>query len=146
MNLVGSFSRILGRTMRMHMLTCENLTVGPKGLMTRSFTWGGEFLRWARTVLSAMQRCLSWPKGGDDAILYVRCYRSSHWVRMIRLAQKNSLGGPRQVVCCHAKMSRLARRNTLGGSKQVACCHTKMSRLARRSTFGRAKIVCTTLK
>jgi hypothetical protein len=40
MNLAGIFSRILGRTMRIHMLTCENITVGPKGLMMRSFTWG----------------------------------------------------------------------------------------------------------
>jgi hypothetical protein len=35
--------------MRIHMLTCENVTVGPKELMTRSFTWGDQFLRQAKT-------------------------------------------------------------------------------------------------
>jgi hypothetical protein len=49
MNFAGSFSRILGRTIRIHMLTCENLMVGPKGLMMRSFTWGDEFLGRTRT-------------------------------------------------------------------------------------------------
>jgi hypothetical protein len=49
MNLAGSFSRILGWTIRIHMLTCESIMVGPKGLMMRSFTWGDEFLGWAKT-------------------------------------------------------------------------------------------------
>jgi hypothetical protein len=51
MNLASSFCHVLGRTMRIHMLTCENITVGPKGLMTRSFTWGDEFLGQAKTSL-----------------------------------------------------------------------------------------------
>jgi hypothetical protein len=49
MNLAGSFSRILGWTIRIHILTSENVPVGPKGLKTRSFTWGYKFLRWAKT-------------------------------------------------------------------------------------------------
>jgi hypothetical protein len=32
MNLTSSFSHILGRTMRIHMLTCKNITVGPEGV------------------------------------------------------------------------------------------------------------------
>jgi hypothetical protein len=31
------------------MLTCGNMTLGPKELMTRSFTWGDQFLGWAKT-------------------------------------------------------------------------------------------------
>jgi hypothetical protein len=42
-NLAGSFSQFLRRTMRIHMLTYEKVTVGPKGLMTRSFMWGDQF-------------------------------------------------------------------------------------------------------
>jgi hypothetical protein len=41
--------------MRIHMLTCENITVGPKGLMTRSFMWGDQFL--GRTKTSLMVPC-----------------------------------------------------------------------------------------
>jgi hypothetical protein len=51
MNLAGSCSRILGWTMRIHILTCETIMVRPKGLMTRSFTWGDEFLGRAKTSL-----------------------------------------------------------------------------------------------
>jgi hypothetical protein len=35
--------------MRIHMWACENVTVGPKGLMTRSFTWGDQFLGLTKT-------------------------------------------------------------------------------------------------
>jgi hypothetical protein len=49
-NFAGSFSRFLGRTMRIHMLNCENITVGPKELMTRSFTWGDQFVGQAKTI------------------------------------------------------------------------------------------------
>jgi hypothetical protein len=111
-NLASGFSHILGRTMRMHILTCENIMVGPKGLMMRSLTWGDEFLGHAKTSLD-------WHKGRDNAIPYLCWCRSSHWARMHRLALRESLGGPRQLISCHAKMSRLARRNTLGGPKQV---------------------------
>jgi hypothetical protein len=41
--------------MRIRMLPCENITVGPKELMTRSFTWGDQFLRRAKT--SRMVAC-----------------------------------------------------------------------------------------
>jgi hypothetical protein len=70
----------------------------------------------------AMRWCLGWPKGSDHAILHLRCYESGHCAKMTRLAQRNSLGGPRQVVCCHAKISRLARRNSLGGPRQFVWC------------------------
>jgi hypothetical protein len=55
----------------MHMLTCENIMVGPKGLMMRSFTRGDEFLRRAKTSFG-------WPKGRDNAILYLCWYKSMH--------------------------------------------------------------------
>jgi hypothetical protein len=32
------------------MLNCENITVGPKELMTRSFTWGDQFVGQAKTI------------------------------------------------------------------------------------------------
>jgi hypothetical protein len=44
MNLASSFSHILGWTMRIHMLTCKDITVGLKGLMTRSFVWGDQIV------------------------------------------------------------------------------------------------------
>jgi hypothetical protein len=37
------------------MLTYKNITVGPKGLMMRSFTWGDQFLGRAKT--SCMVSC-----------------------------------------------------------------------------------------
>jgi hypothetical protein len=49
-NLACSFSKFLEWTMRIHMLTCENITVGPKGLMMMSFTWGDQFLGRAKTI------------------------------------------------------------------------------------------------
>jgi hypothetical protein len=134
------------------MLTCKNVTVGPKRLMTSSFTWGDQFLGRAKTIrvvpcrdvsvgpkevttrsctaswsvpwagqdkpYVAMRRYLGWPKGSDNAIQHMRCYESSRCAKMTRLSQRNSLGGPKQVVCCHAKMSRLARRNSLDGPRQ----------------------------
>jgi hypothetical protein len=54
-NLVGSCSRFLRRTMRIHMLTCENVKVGLKELMTRYFTWGDQFL--GRAKISRMLPC-----------------------------------------------------------------------------------------
>jgi hypothetical protein len=83
--------------MRIHMLPCENLTVGPKEVTTRSFTWDWS-VPWAGQDKSyvAMRRCLGWPKGSDDEVLH--------------LILISSLGGPRQALCCHAKMSRLAQR------------------------------------
>jgi hypothetical protein len=36
--------------MRIHMLPCENVTVGPKELMMRSFMWGDQFLGLAKTI------------------------------------------------------------------------------------------------
>jgi hypothetical protein len=98
--------------MRMHMLIYENITVGPKGLMRRAFTWGDEFLGRAKTGLG-------WPKGRDNAILYLRWYKTSRWARMTWLAQRKSLGGPKQIACCRAQMSQLVRRKSLGGPKQV---------------------------
>jgi hypothetical protein len=41
-----------------------------------------------------LRKHLGWPKGVDDEVLH--------------LILINSLGGPGQAVCCHAKMSRLA--------------------------------------
>jgi hypothetical protein len=41
--------------MRIHMLTYENVMVGPKGLMTRSFTWDDQFL--GRAKKSHMVPC-----------------------------------------------------------------------------------------
>jgi hypothetical protein len=41
--------------MRIHMLTYENIMVGPKGLMTRSFTWGDQFLGRAKIVRTALK-------------------------------------------------------------------------------------------
>jgi hypothetical protein len=32
------------------MLPCENVTVGPKELMMRSFMWGDQFLGLAKTI------------------------------------------------------------------------------------------------
>jgi hypothetical protein len=55
--------------MRMHILTCENITIGPKELRMRSFMWGDQILGWTKTSLD-------WPKGRDDAIMYVRWYES----------------------------------------------------------------------
>jgi uncharacterized protein YihD (DUF1040 family) len=103
---------------------------------------------------AAMRWCLSWPKGSDHEV---------HHLILI-----SSLGGLRQVVCCHAKMSRLSQKKwqrnpslallqkwslheddsaspkeLLGGPKQVVCCHAKMSQLARRNSLGGPKqIVC----
>jgi hypothetical protein len=47
-NRAGTFSRFLGRTMRIDMLPCENITVGLKELTMRSFMWGDQFLRRAK--------------------------------------------------------------------------------------------------
>jgi hypothetical protein len=35
--------------MRIHMLPCENVMVGPKEVTIRSFTWADQFLGWAKT-------------------------------------------------------------------------------------------------
>jgi hypothetical protein len=43
----------------------------------------------------AIRKCHNWPEGSDDEVLHVGLI--------------SSLVGPRQVVCCHAKMSRLAK-------------------------------------
>jgi hypothetical protein len=71
MNLASSFSHILGRTMRIHMLTCENITIGLKGLMTRSFVWGDQIL--GRTKISLMSHAkmsgLAQRKGQRNPVL-----------------------------------------------------------------------------
>jgi hypothetical protein len=105
--------------MRIHMLTCENIMVGSKELMTRSFTgrWSGPMAGQDKSNVD-MQRCLGWPKGSDDAILHLRCYESGRCANMTWPARRNSLGRPRQVVCYHAKISRLARRNSLDGPRE----------------------------
>jgi hypothetical protein len=79
------------------MLPFENITISLKELMMTSFMWGDEFLGWAKT--SHMLPCEDvsvGPKESDDEVLH--------------LILISSLDGPRQVICCHAKMSRLARR------------------------------------
>jgi hypothetical protein len=82
--------------MRIHMLPCENVTDGPKELMTMSFMWGDQFLGRAKT--SHMFPC-------EDVSVGPKEVTMRHHLILI-----SSLGGPRQVVCCHTKMSRLARR------------------------------------
>jgi hypothetical protein len=89
-------------------------------LAQRTWWWGpaldlDQFLGWART--SHMLPCADVSVGLKEVTTHF--YESSRCAKMTRLARRNSLGGPKQVVCCHVKMSRLAQRNSLGGPKQV---------------------------
>jgi hypothetical protein len=89
--------QFLGQAKTSCMLPCEDISVGPKEETTRSFTWSWS-VPWAGQDKSyvAIRRCLGWPEGRDDEVLH--------------LILVSSLGWPRQVICCHAKMSRLAQR------------------------------------
>jgi hypothetical protein len=96
-NLAGSFSQFLGWIMRIHTRPCENVMVGLKKLMTRSFTWS-----WSVPWLAKKSRMLPCAdisvglEGSDDAILHMCCYESGRRAKMTWLAQKNSLGGSRR--------------------------------------------------
>jgi hypothetical protein len=116
--------------MRIHMLPCENVTVGRKQLMTRSFTWGDQFLRRAKTsrmvpcedVLvgpkEVTTRCFTWswlvPWVGQDKP-YVAIWKCLGW-------PKGSDNAILHMRCYessrHAKMTRLARKNSLGGPRR----------------------------
>jgi hypothetical protein len=95
------FDKFLGQAKTSRMLPCEDVAVGPKEVMTRSFTWSWS-VPWAGQdkLYVAMRRCLRWPKRSDDAILHMRCYERGCRAKMTRLAQRKSLGEPRQVVRC----------------------------------------------
>jgi hypothetical protein len=75
---------------------CE-FTCWPEGIddevlhVGSSVPWAGQGKSYG-----AVQRCLGWSKGGDDEVLH--------------LVLLNFLGGPKQAICCHAKMSQLAQR------------------------------------
>jgi hypothetical protein len=93
---------------------CE-FTCWPEGIddevlhVGSSVPWAGQDKPYV-----AMRKYLDWPKRSDNAMLHMRCYESSCCAKMTRLAWSNSLGGPKQVVCCHARMSWLAQRNSWG--------------------------------
>jgi hypothetical protein len=122
--------------MRIHMLRCENVTVGPKELMTKSFTWSWS-VPWAGQDKSyvAKRRCLGWPKGSDDEVLH--------------LILISSLGRPRQVICYHAKISRLARRKWRRNPSHAllrkwSSCEDDLA--SSKEFLGRAKTLHTMLK
>jgi hypothetical protein len=108
--------------------------VGPKELMTRSFTWSWS-VPWTGQDKSyvAMRRCLDWPERSDDEVLHVGW--SVPWVGQEKsyVAMRKSLGWPKgsddAILHMHcyessrrAKMTRLARRNSLGGPRQFVWC------------------------
>jgi hypothetical protein len=128
--------QFLGWAKTSHMLPCEDVSVGPKEGTTQSFTWSW-LVSWAGQDKSyvVMWRCLDWPEGRDDAILH--------------LILISSLGGPRQVVCCHVKMSRLAQRKWRCNPSHAllrkwSSCEDNSA--SPKEFLGRAKTVRTALK